>query len=146
MIRNFSLILISLVCFGYAYEQTNDNRYGRVDVEFTVERRPKKIYVKAEFSQSSTYRDSSLTKSIEKQLNQSVQVDKRAKKGKYLASVQFIMTRDSTISDVRCVNDPGFGMCQEVMRIVKKHTIWLPSSGRQVLPYRKSSITTVEDQ
>lgn len=129
MMRKLALLLVCVVCFSSIYGQTISSRNGRVDVEVTIEKRPKRIYVKAEFASSSGYRDSILTESIEKQLRQSLLIAKRVKKGKYLASVQFLLTKDSSLAEVRCIIDPGFGIGQEVLRIVKKHTTWRPSAG-----------------
>jgi periplasmic protein TonB len=86
--------------------------------------------------------DSSWVQTIEKNLNQSIRLDKGAKNGKYFVSVQFVVDKDGYLSDIRCVNDPGFGMCREVLRIIKKSPKWVPVLHDQVVrPYRRSAIT-----
>jgi hypothetical protein len=55
----------------------------------------------------------------------------------------FIIDKERSLTDIRCENDPGFGMCEEVVRVVarkiKKSPKWLPSS-KPVKEYRRSSI------
>jgi periplasmic protein TonB len=65
-----------------------------------------------------------------------------AKKGKYLVSVQFVVDKAGSISDVKALTSNGYGMEAEVLLAIKKKTKWLPSSqGVPVRPYRTSSST-----
>ena len=141
--RNFQLSLLCLICIASSYAQTATSSYGRVDVEITKEKKPKKIYTKVEIKSAFTGGDSSWIQSLEKTLNQSIQYENGAKAGKYIVSVVFVVDKEGNISDIRCLNDPpGFGMAEEVLRAIKKKTKWLPSSqGVPVRPYRTSSST-----
>jgi hypothetical protein len=66
--------------------------------------------------------DSSWVQSIEKSINQSISYKNGAKKGKYIVSVAFVVAKDGSLSDIRCVNDPvGFGMEAVVIRVLKKN-------------------------
>ena len=139
--RNFQLALLCLICVAKSYGQTVTTSYGRIDVVITKEKKPKKIYTKVEIKSAFPGGDSSWAQSIENELNQSIRVDRRAKKGRYVVSVQFVVAKDSSLGDIRCLNDPGFGMAREVMRVVKKYSKkWGPSS-YPVKAYRRSSIT-----
>ncbi len=141
-LRIFQLALFYFLCFANSYGQSVTKRYCCIDVAITKEKKPKKIYAIVENKPSFACGDSSWVQSTEKQINQSIQSLKSVKKGKYLVSVQFIMDKDSSISDIRCLNCPGFGMSEEVIRVLKKGRIkWLPSS-RPVIPYRKSAVTS----
>lgn len=137
--RNF---LIALLCFIYVAEsfgQATTSRYGRIDVEITKEKRPKKIYAKVEIRSAFIGGDSSWVQSIEKSINQSIKFKNGAKPGKYTVSAQFVVARDSTLSDVRCLEDPGFGMGAEVVRALKKGSAkWTPApaGGVRVREYR----------
>jgi protein TonB len=141
--RNFQLALLCLICIASSYAQTAIKSYGRVDVEITKEKKPKKIYTKVEIKSAFTGGDSSWIQSLEKTLNQSIQYKNGAKAGKYIVSVVFVVDKEGNISDIRCLNNPpGFGMAEEVLRAIKKKTKWLPSSqGVPVKPYRTSSST-----
>ena len=65
-----------------------------------------------------------------------LRVSKRVKKGKYIVSVKFILSKDGNLSDIACENDPGFGMCEEVIRVLKKITKWTPAEPVKVREYR----------
>jgi len=139
--RNLQLILVCFICFANSYGQTATNTYGKIDVEITKENR-KKIYAKVEIKSAFPGGDSSWVQSIETKLNQSIQLGKGAKKGKYLVSVQFVVDKDGSISDVRALTSHGYRMEAEVLHAIKKKTKWLPSTqGVPVRPYRTSSST-----
>jgi uncharacterized protein YjhX (UPF0386 family) len=135
------MTLVCFICFVNSYGQTPTNTYGKIDVEITKENR-KKIYAKVEIKSAFPGGDSSWMQSIETELNQSIQLGKGAKKGKYLVSVQFVVDKDGSICDVKALTGNGYGMEAEVLRAIKKKTKWLPSSqGVPVRPYRTSSST-----
>jgi hypothetical protein len=140
--RKFQLTLLCFICLATSYGQTATKNFGRVDVEIIKEKK-KKIYIKVDTKTTFPTEDSSLVLYLEKNL-QSIQIDKRVKKGKYVISVQFIIDKEGYVSDVKCLNDPvGFGMEEEVMRVVKKYSMW-PNwrpSPRPVRSYRTSSST-----
>jgi periplasmic protein TonB len=137
--RNSLLVLVCFICCASSYGQTATNTYGKIDVEITKENR-KKIYAKVEIKSVFPGGDSSWMQSIETKLNQSIQLGKGAKKGKYIVSVQFVVDKDGSISDVKALTSNGYGMEAEVLRAIKKKTKWLPSSqGVPVRPYRTSS-------
>ena len=137
--RVFQLILLCFTCAIKNYGQTVANSYGKIDVEITKQKRPKNIFAKVEITSVFRGGDSSWTKSLETSLNQSLSFRNGAKKGKYTVSVVFMISKDGSISEVRCIADPGFGMCEEVLRVVAKSRRWVPAEqhGRQVREYRK---------
>ena len=122
----FLFTLISIFLLGKSYGQKFSNSYGRVVVEITKVKRSKKVEPKIEIKSFITG-DSSFVESLEKRILKSIKIPQNLKKGKYLIGVRFITTKDGTISDVTCEEDPGFGLCQEVMTIVKKSSRWLPA-------------------
>jgi protein TonB len=140
IIRNFQLALLCFVCVAKTYGQTiAKNYYGRIEVEFTKEKRPKKFYTKVQIKTSFPGGDSAWVKYIEKNINQSIGLGKGIKKGKYIVSVKFILSKDGNLSDITCEYDPGFGMCEEVIRVLKKTKEWVPAEqgGKAVREYRK---------
>jgi hypothetical protein len=128
IMKTFQLIILCLICVTKSYAQTvAKNYYGRIVVEFTKEKRSKKIYAKVEIKSAFPGGDSAWVRSVEKNINQSIAVDKRVKKGKYIVSVKFILSKDGILSDIACENDPGFGLCGEVIRVFKKTKKWTPA-------------------
>lgn len=140
--------LTALLCFLSVANSSGQNaghRYGRADVEITKEGR-KKIAIKVEVKSDAPGLDSSLAKYIETNLNPSVWYNKRIKKATYVVSVQFIVAKDSSITDIRPLTNLGFGMEAEVVRTVKKYGWWprwkpAPQSS-PIRAYRTSSTTS----
>ena len=119
----FLLMLFSIVCINTPYAQTVNIKYGKIVVEFTKEKKSSKANIKTQVI-SFFGLDSVWVQSLEKRFNQSIRIARKAKKGRYVVSVRFIMTKDGNVSDVFCENDPGFGLCGEVVRKVKNVPRW----------------------
>ncbi len=98
--RNFQLAVLCFICITKSYGQTDNNTYGRIVVEITKEKKPKKIYTKVEIKLAFPGGDSSWVQSLEETLNRSIPVNNGAKAGKYIASVNFIVSKDGSLSDI----------------------------------------------
>jgi len=63
--------------------------------------------------------------------------------GNYVVVVRFIVDIDSTVNDVKALNNPGYGMKEEAIRIIKKSGRWIPAiiNRHPVTAYRKQPIT-----
>ena len=135
--KSFQLILLCFVCVAKSYGQG-----GQIVIEITKEKH--KIFTTKVIQWVNPRADSSWVPSIEKGLNQSLSVNKRAKrakKGKYIVSVIFIIDKEGNISDVECKNDPGYpgygiGIREEVVRAIKKSGKWGTGKGYIVRPYK----------
>ena len=81
-------------------------------------------------------------------MNANKPVENGAGGGKYTVIVKFVVSKDGSLSDIKCENDPGFGMCEEAVRVIKKTKNWIPAmqNGQHVNAYRRQPITfLVED-
>ncbi|GAB2817824.1 energy transducer TonB [Ferruginibacter profundus] len=80
---------------------------------------------------------------LKKNLNGDVPTDNGASEGTYTVVVKFIVSKDGSLSDISCENDPGFGICDEAKRVIKKTKNWTPAiqNGRNVNAYRRQPIT-----
>jgi len=119
--KNFLLTLLCLTCITKSYGDVAKS-YGDIVVEITNEKG--NISTKVEVKSAFYVEDSSWVQSIEKNITKSIRVGKRVKKGKYIVTVKFILTKDGTLSDILCKNDPGFGMCDKVVSAIKKSQKW----------------------
>jgi hypothetical protein len=81
-------------------------------------------------------------KYLEQNLNPNVPVDNGAPTGMYTVLVQFVVNRDGTIADIKPLTKLGYGMEQEVVRILKKSGSWTPAiqHDRPVRAYRKQPV------
>jgi hypothetical protein len=129
--KTFRLILFCFVCFNKSYCQKVTKSYCRIVVEITKEKKSKKEIPIVDIKSTFPVEDSVWMKSLEKKVIQAIQNGKTIKKGKYIASVRFILAKDGTISDAQCENDPGFGICEEVLRQVIKAPKWTPAQQTQ---------------
>jgi hypothetical protein len=128
MMKNLLLILVVLF-FKESFGQSNAIRYAKIEVEISKEKRPKKIYAKLKILVPFEGGDSLWVSSFENNINHGIEFDNGAKPGKYLVLANFIMSKDGTISDVICLKDPGYGMGEEVVRVLKKGVVkWKPAS------------------
>ena len=92
--------------------------------------------------------DGNWQKFLERNLNAQVPVDNNAPPGKYTVLVQFVVDVDGSISDIKVISDPGFGLDKEAIRVIKKSKKWEPAiyDGRPVKAYRKQSIIFVVNE
>jgi len=102
-----------------------------------------KVDVEATFSGGET----AWRKYLEQNLNPNVPVENGAPIGIYTVIVQFIVDKTGAVSDIKTLTNFGYGMEQEVIRIMKKSPMWAPASqnNRTVKAYRKQPITFVLD-
>lgn len=80
---------------------------------------------------------------IEHTLNPDVPVTKGAPVGVYKVMIQFVVDTKGSIKDIKPLTKFGFGMEQEVMRMLRKSPAWIPAIqfGRNVNAYRKQPVT-----
>jgi protein TonB len=70
---------------------------------------------------------------------------KRMKVGRYIVQVRFLVEKDGSISDVKALNDPGYGLGKGAEMAVKTGPNWSPGmvDGRVVRSYHTQPITFV---
>lgn len=82
---------------------------------------------------------------ISRNLKADVPVKTGAPEGKYTVVVRFIVNTDGSIDQIESLTKFGFGMEEEVLRIVQKSPKWNPARqfGKNVKAYRLQPITFV---
>jgi protein TonB len=82
-------------------------------------------------------------KFLERHLWAEVAVQNRAPVGIYTVWVQFMVDTNGNVSNIRALTKNGYGMEEEVIRIMKKSPQWTPASqnGKLVTAYRKQPVT-----
>ena len=62
-----------------------------------------------------------------------------------MVMVQFVVDKEGRVTDIKPLTKFGFGMEEEVIRILKKSPPWIPAIqfGRSVKAYRKQPVTFV---
>ena len=84
-------------------------------------------------------------KFLQQNLNPVVPVNNGAPAGQYTVIAQFIVDKEGNISDLKTLTKHGYGMEEEVLRMMKLSPKWEPAvqNGRTVTAYRKQPITFV---
>jgi len=116
---------------------------GTQIVEVKKEDDENKIFNKVEVEAAFPGGEAAWRNYLQKNLNGSVPADNGASEGTYTVIVKFVVSRDGSLSDISCENDPGFGTCQEAIRVIKKTKNWTPAiqNGRNVNAYRRQPVT-----
>ncbi|GAB2815659.1 hypothetical protein GCM10027043_14990 [Ferruginibacter profundus] len=106
-------------------------------VEFNKPKKSSKAVATVQVKGNSA-QDSALLLSLQRNIDAARVMGRGVKKGKYIVVVKYIFSKDGSISDIACENDPGYGLCQEVIRVMKKTRAWTPAAqnGRTVRDYR----------
>lgn len=101
------------------------------------------IFEKVEIEASFKGGEGAWRKYLERNLNPNAPVDNGAPEGTYTVYVQFVVSKDGSISDVKAMTNHGYGMEAEAVRVIKKGPSWVPAvqNGRSVNAYRKQPIT-----
>ena len=86
-----------------------------------------KIFEKVEIEASFTGGEGAWKKYLERNLNPNAPVDNGAPEGTYTVYVQFVVSKDGSISDVKALTNHGYGMEAEAMRVIKKGPKWIPA-------------------
>lgn len=82
---------------------------------------------------------------LEKNLNANVPADNGAPCGMYTVFVQFVVDKLGNVSDIKALTSNGYGMEEEVVKVIKRSGAWTPASqnGRPVKAYRKQPVTFI---
>jgi hypothetical protein len=80
---------------------------------------------------------------LSRNLNGDVAAKKKAPAGSYTVWIQFVVNTKGELSDIKALTDMGYGMEEEVIRVLKKSPHWKPAvqDGRIVKAYRKQPVT-----
>ena len=112
--------------------------------EFRAEEDSSMVFTKVEIEPAFKGGESAWKNFLMKNLNANVPVENGAPEGTYTVVLQFIVTHEGAITDVKALTNHGFGMEEECIRIMKLSS-WLPGiqNGRHVRAYKKQPITFV---
>ena len=117
----FALFFFIGVIKSYSQEVTRSG--CKVIVEVTKLKKSKMDSITVEIKSFSGV-DSSWVRVLKKNLVSTIRLDKKAKKGSYIISVRFIISKDGISSDILCENDPGFELGNQVVSVIKKSPRW----------------------
>ena len=115
-----------------------------VVVDFTRTQKPfDKIFDKVETPPSFPGGDSAWKRYLLKNCRVSTPVDSGAPAGTYKVLVQFIVREDGFLENIKSLTNHGYGMEDEVIRLIKKGPLWIPAiqNGHIVRAYMQQPVT-----
>ncbi|HVE60675.1 MAG TPA: energy transducer TonB [Chitinophagaceae bacterium] len=149
--RNFPVLLLMILSFTCAFSNNaNHPVYLFNCIKDTIPvvgvghvADAEKIFEKVETEASFVGGIRGWRQFLETNLNPNVPVKKKAPAGVYEVMVQFIVDKSGKISDIKALTSHGFGMEEEVIRVLRKSPRWLPAvqDGRKVKAYRRQPIS-----
>ena len=101
------------------------------------------VFQKVETEASFPGGQTSWSKYLVRNLRTDVPANNKAKPGRYTVVVQFVVSADGELSDVKALSKQGFGMEEEVIRVLTKGPKWIPAkqNGRNVKAIKKQDVT-----
>lgn len=80
---------------------------------------------------------------IARNIQPEVPINEGAPAGYYIVTIGFIVGKDSLLSDFKPLTAYGYGMEEEVIRVLKKSGKWIPAqqNGRVVRAHKKQPVT-----
>ncbi|QEC67527.1 energy transducer TonB [Panacibacter ginsenosidivorans] len=88
------------------------------------------------------------SKFLERTLNTDIPVENGAPAGRYTVEVSFIVDREGNVSEIQALNDPGYGIADEAVKVIKKSKQWIPAiqNGNKVMYRQTQSITFIVNE
>ena len=101
------------------------------------------IFQKIEIAPSFPGGEQAWRKFLDKNIRSKVPLKNDAPEGSYTVYVKFIVDPDGSLTDFKAVTSQGYGMEEEVVRILKKSPRWSPGmqNGRVVRAYKTQAVT-----
>lgn len=126
----FFVPFISTVCTPAISNQSNDNLTAQKD---SLNEQPAKFPGGEE----------AWVAFIEKNIDNNIPARLHAPPGNYIAVVSFAVEKDGTVSQIKILENPGYGIATELQRVIKKSPGWIPATqnGKVVLYRQKQSAT-----
>ncbi|HVG41050.1 MAG TPA: energy transducer TonB, partial [Chitinophagaceae bacterium] len=103
------------------------------------------IFTKVEKEPTFSGGQKKLIQFLKENVNGALPAKKGAPNGNYNVVVQFIVNKDGELSQFKSVTSLGYGMEEEVIRVLKLSPNWIPANqnGRNVNAYTRSVVTFI---
>ncbi|MGG9970996.1 energy transducer TonB [Ferruginibacter sp. SUN002] len=102
-------------------------------------------FTKVEIDESFPGGDGAWKRYLNRNINTKVPIKKRAKKGTYKVEVEFWVAKNGAVDSVVAKSNNGYGMEEEVVRVIKKSPSWSPGqqNGRNVKKKRSETFVFI---
>jgi protein TonB len=139
--NRFHLLNLFLICISFTTVAQTEIHQDSATVP-GIDSTENKIFKTVDIQATFPGGEVAWKKFLERHLWAEVAVQNRAPVGIYTVWVQFIVDPNGNVSNIHALTKNGYGMEEEVIRIMKKSPQWTPASenGRSVRAYRKQSV------
>lgn len=137
---------VSFALFFSLFYFSGNAQTGKNNIDTSEDRSiDEKIFSRVEVDAEFPGGDGAWATYLQKNLDANVPVRKKAKRGRYMVVIHFIVDKEGEIRDVQPETSFGHGMEEEVMRIITSGPKWTPAvqNGRKVNSYRRQPVTFV---
>ncbi len=130
------LILSLFLFIAFTSAKAQDSKTDTVTID-------SKTFTQVEVEAGFPGGDEAWKKFLIKHLNTNVPAKNNAPAGRYTVIVKFIVNKTGSISEAKAETNNGYGMEEEVIRVIEKSGKWTPAmqNGRTVNAYRRQPIT-----
>ena len=135
-------ILLTIGCFLISAYCFSQNSTGK---ETAIKNLDSVIFKQVEFEAEFPGGQVAWIEYLQKHLKANVPIKKKAPNGTYKVIVKFIVSKDGSISAIEPETNFGYGMEEEVMRVIRKGPNWTAAmqNGKAVNAYRRQPVTFV---
>lgn len=135
MVLPLTFFIVSVIAVNCTSKDTNEVSPGKDN----------KVWEKTETEPSFKGGKAGWQAFLQKNLNANLPVDNGAPEGTYTVITQFIVDKNGKISDLKSLTHFGFGMEEEILRVMKLSPDWEPAiqDNQAVSAYRKQPVTFV---
>jgi len=139
-LRNIIVILFSALITSNANAQ-----HDSAKIADNIDSIDNNVFERVEIEAKFPGGDEAWIKYLQRTLNAGIPIDFGAPAGTYTVIAQFVVDKNGNISDVKALTRHGYGMEQEVLRVIRSGPKWIPAfqDGRNVKAYRKQPVTFV---
>jgi TonB-dependent SusC/RagA subfamily outer membrane receptor len=112
---------------------------------FLSQNRNEPIFEKVEIEPAFPGGEKAWRQYLEKNLNALVAINNGAKEGTYKVQIKFLVDKTGAVSNIKALTKNGFGMEEEVIRVIVKGPDWVPAfqDGKAVNAYKTQPVTFV---
>ncbi len=86
---------------------------------------------------------------LQKELRPNVPVNKGAPAGTYNVVARFVISTDGSVEDISSETNFGYGMEDELIRVIRKSPKWIPAilmNGQPVRAFRRQPLTFIVEE
>ena len=131
--------IIKKISFKQSYPEDEIDSFVGVSKDSLKVYEADSVDVKSEFKGGATAWNKYLIRNLNNQTPQFL----KAPSGVYTAKAKFIIEKDGTLSNIVIEKDPGYGVAEESIRVLRKSPNWIPAilNGKVVRSYKIQNIT-----